>query len=79
MIDFQRGISARRFIKALLQDGFIHVRSKGSHRIFRHPDGRRVNVTAHHSNDTFPIGTLKSMIVDAGWNIDDRKRLGLPI
>ncbi len=77
MIDFQRGISARRFIKALLQDGFVQVRSKGSHHIYRHPDGRRVVVSVHHIGDTFPIGTLKAMIEDAGWNADDLQRLGL--
>jgi len=49
----------------------------GSHRIYRHADGRRVVVAYHALHDTFPIGTLRAMIADAGWQDDDLVRLGL--
>jgi predicted RNA binding protein YcfA (HicA-like mRNA interferase family) len=70
-------LSARRFIRALEADGFQLQRVRGSHRIYRHPDGRRVVVAYHGLNDTFPIGTLRAMIVDAGWQDADLLRLGL--
>ena len=72
-----RGLSARQFIRALEADGFVLQRVRGSHRIFRHPDGRRVVVAYHGLGDSFPIGTLRAMIADASWQDDDLWRLGL--
>ena len=72
-----RGVSARRLIRALAADGFALQRVSGSHRIYRHADGRRVVVAYHGLNETFPIGTLRAMIEDAGWQDDDLQRLGL--
>jgi len=72
-----RGLLARHFIRALEADGFALQRVRGSHRIYRHPDGRRVVVAYHALNDTFPIGTLRAMIKDAGWKEEDLQRLGL--
>lgn len=72
-----RGLQARRFVRALEADGFVLQRVRGSHRIYRHGDGRRVVVAYHSLNDTFPIGTLRAMIDDAGWQDDDLRRLGL--
>ncbi len=72
-----RGISARQLIRALEADGFILQRVRGSHRIYRHPDGRRVVLAYHSLGDTFPIGTLRAMIADAGWKDQDLRRLRL--
>ena len=72
-----RGLSAREFIRALEADGFTLQRVRGSHRIFRHTDGRRVVVAYHSLGDTFPIGTLRAMIRDSGWQDEDLLRLGL--
>jgi predicted RNA binding protein YcfA (HicA-like mRNA interferase family) len=72
-----RGLQARRLIRALEADGFALQRVQGSHRIYRHPDGRRVVVAFHSLSATFPIGTLRGMIADAGWQDDDLRRLGL--
>ena len=72
-----RGISARKFVHALESDGFALQRVRGSHRIYRHPDGRRVVVAYHSLSDSFPIGTLRSMISDAGWKDQDLERIGL--
>jgi predicted RNA binding protein YcfA (HicA-like mRNA interferase family) len=55
-------------------DGFILRRIRGSHRIYRHTDGRRVVVTYHMLSD---IGTLRVMIADAGWHDQGLRRLGL--
>jgi predicted RNA binding protein YcfA (HicA-like mRNA interferase family) len=72
-----RGVSARRFIRALELDGFELRRVRGSHRIYGHTDGRRVVVAYHGLNDTFPIGTLRGMISDVGWTDEDLQRLNL--
>ena len=71
------GVSARKFVRALEADGFSLQRVRGSHRIYRHSDGRRVVVAYHALNDNFPVGTLRAMIADAGWQDHDLKRLGL--
>ena len=35
-------------------------------------------IVAYHAlGDTFPIGTLRAMLADAGWDDDDLGRLGL--
>lgn len=72
-----RGVSARQLVRALEADGFVLQRVRGSHRIYRRADGRRVVVAYHVLNDTFPIGTLRAMLTDAGWGDDDLRRLGL--
>jgi predicted RNA binding protein YcfA (HicA-like mRNA interferase family) len=72
-----RGISARRLVRALEADGFILQRVRGSHRIYRRADGRRVVVAFHALGDTFPMGTLRGMLDDAGWQDEDLQRLGL--
>ncbi len=77
MTETPRGLTARRLIRALQTDGFQLARTRGSHRIYRHPDGRRVVVAYHALSDTFPIGTLKGMLADVGWTEEDLRRLGL--
>ena len=72
-----KGVSAREFKKALEADGFVNVRTTGSHRFYKHPDGRCTTVSYHHMSDTFPIGTLKCMIADVGWTENDLRRLKL--
>lgn len=44
MTEIPRGITARELMRALHTDGFRLVRTRGSHRIYRHLDGRTVNV-----------------------------------
>ena len=78
MSETPRGTTARQFIRALHADGFFLQRTtRGSHRIYRHPDGRRVVVAYHHLSDNFPMGTLRAMIADAGWDEDELRHLGL--
>ena len=72
-----RGVPAREFVRALFEDGFIQIRTEGSHRRFRSPDGRYVSVSSHKDSDTFPIGTLRKMIRQARWTEDDLRRLRL--
>ncbi len=73
-----RNLTAREIINALARDGFVFHNQRGSHQRYRHLDGRRVTVTFHRASDTFPIGTLRSMIeIQAQWTEDDLRRLNL--
>jgi predicted RNA binding protein YcfA (HicA-like mRNA interferase family) len=75
-----RSLTAREIISALIRDGFAFDRGRGSHRIYRHPDGRRVTVTFHSPGETFAPKTLRSMIeTEAKWTEDDLKRLRMLI
>lgn len=77
MIPALKGITAQELIRALERDGFLWTRNKGSHRVYRHPDGRRVVVSYHRPSATFPPKTVASMIAGARWDENDLRRLGL--
>jgi predicted RNA binding protein YcfA (HicA-like mRNA interferase family) len=77
MITELKNTPARELIRALERDGFQYTRRKGSQRVYRHPDGRRVVIHYHHAKDTLPPGTLKSFLNGTQWNEDDLIRLGL--
>ena len=77
MITELKNAPARELIRALERDGFQYTRRKGSQRVYRHPDGRRVVIHYHHAKDTLPPGTLKSFLNGTQWNEDDLRRLGL--
>lgn len=73
-----RSLTARTLMKALEEDEFRLVRTKGAHHRYRHPDGRRVTVSFHRSGDTYKQGTLNSMIeLQAKWTVEDLERLEL--
>ena len=47
-------------------------------RFFVHADGRMTTVHLHNMNQTFAVGTLKSIVErQAQWVQDDLERLGL--
>jgi len=71
-----RSLTARVITGALMRDGFLLDRQSGSHRLYRHPDGRRVTVTFHAPGQTFAPKTLRSMLeTQARWKEDDLRRL----
>lgn len=58
--------------RLLLKMGFVHVRAgSGSHRFYRHPDGRTVVVAFHGSGRTIPIGTLQQIVGDIGLSVEE--------
>ena len=52
-------------IKILKQNGFVLVRTKGSHVIYK-KDNCMVIIPYHGSNKEIPIGTLLSIIKQSG-------------
>jgi predicted RNA binding protein YcfA (HicA-like mRNA interferase family) len=70
-------VNARKFTRALAEDGFSEDRTAGDHHIYCHADGRIVPVAYTRPNDNFTIGTLHKMIRLAKWTDDDLRRLRL--
>lgn len=79
MIHKLKNTPVRELIRALQKDGFQYTRRKGSQRVYRHPDGRRVVIHYHLAKDTLPPGTLQNFLSGTRWNEDDLKRLKLII
>lgn len=52
--------SSREIIARLQRAGFREIRSRGSHRFFRHAVTGRT-VTVKHPTKDYPLGTLKAM------------------
>lgn len=50
--------------------GFIEVRQRGSHKQFRHPDGRGTTVPFHKGRDISPV-LLRKIARDIGMSADE--------
>lgn len=60
-------------LRMLKDDGWILVRTKGSHRQLKHPTkSGRVTVAGKPSH-TIPPGTLTSIFKQAGWDLSRKK------
>lgn len=60
----------REVVRALEQLGFVEVRQRGSHKQFRHPDGRGTTVPFHAGRDISPF-LLRQIIKDIGLTADE--------
>jgi predicted RNA binding protein YcfA (HicA-like mRNA interferase family) len=58
-------MTAREVVAVLKADGWVLVRSKGSHTQYRHPMKPALVTVPMHPGD-LPIGTLKSIEKQAG-------------
>lgn len=47
-------LKPQEVVRILENLGFVEVRQKGSHKQFRHPDGRRTTVPFHKGRDISP-------------------------
>jgi predicted RNA binding protein YcfA (HicA-like mRNA interferase family) len=57
-------------ITVLERLGFMEARQKGSHKQFRHPDGRGTIVPCHTGRDISPI-LLRQIARDIGLTIEE--------
>jgi predicted RNA binding protein YcfA (HicA-like mRNA interferase family) len=62
----------RKVVQALSKAGFVHIRTKGSHAVYRHPEGKVVVVPQHA---TIKRGTLASILRQAGLTVAEFERL----
>ena len=63
-------LKPRQVVKILRQLGFTEVRQRGSHKQFRHPDGRGTTVPFHKGRDISPT-LLRQIAKDIGLTVDE--------
>lgn len=63
-------LKPRELISILQKLGFAEVRQKGSHKQFRHPDGRCTTVPFHSGRDISPI-LLRQIARDIHLTIEE--------
>ena len=59
-------MKSAEIIKKLEADGWILHHTRGSHRQYKHPE-KSGKVTVPHPKKDLPIGTLRSIYEQAGW------------
>ncbi len=70
-------MTAGQLVRALKRDRFVIARRSGPTSLFLHADGRRVVVQYHALGQTFPVGTLRAMLLQTQWTNADLQRLKL--
>jgi predicted RNA binding protein YcfA (HicA-like mRNA interferase family) len=63
-------LKPREVIAILNALGFAEVRQRGSHKQFRHSDGRATTVPFHAGRDISPI-LLRKIVRDIGLTMDE--------
>jgi predicted RNA binding protein YcfA (HicA-like mRNA interferase family) len=63
-------LKPQEVVSVLQKLGFSEVRQKGSHKQFRHIDGRCTTVPFHQGRDISPI-LLKQIVKDINITIDE--------
>lgn len=72
-----KNITTFKIVRALERDGFRKTTEGTGHVIYRHPDGRKVQISFHHPGDCVRPKTLKLIMHQARWLPEDLKRLKL--
>ena len=62
-------------VSRLTKLGFVEVRQRGSHKQFRHPDGRGTTVPFHKGRDISP-SLLRKIARDIGMSPEDFVAVG---
>ncbi|MBI1865163.1 MAG: type II toxin-antitoxin system HicA family toxin [Nitrospirae bacterium] len=66
-----RPVLKPREVAAILQElGFVETRQRGSHRQYRHPDGRGTTVPFHSARDISPL-LLRQIAKDIGLTVEE--------
>jgi len=63
-------LTPRKLVNILTRKGFVFERARGSHRIYRNPDTKRMAVVPFHKKD-LPKGTLLEILRQAGISRDE--------
>ena len=63
-------LKPQEIVRILNRIGFLEVRQKGSHKQFRHPDGRATTVPFHKGRDISPR-LLRQIVSDIDLTIED--------
>jgi len=63
-------MKVREVIRLLQQDGWCHIRTRGSHRQFQHPEKSGTVTVAGKLGLDIPPGTLNSILKSSGLKKD---------
>jgi predicted RNA binding protein YcfA (HicA-like mRNA interferase family) len=63
-------LKPREVVRLLERHGFQELRQRGSHKQFRHPDGRQTTVPMHEGRDIAPP-LLRQIARDVGLTVDE--------
>jgi len=63
-------LKPREVVSILEKLGFVEVRQRGSHRQYRHMDGRQTTIPFHKGQDISPI-LLRRIAGDIGLTIEE--------
>jgi predicted RNA binding protein YcfA (HicA-like mRNA interferase family) len=63
-------LKPRQVVTALEALGFVELRQRGSHKQYRHPDGRSTTVPFHQGRDISPV-LLRQITKDIDILIND--------
>jgi predicted RNA binding protein YcfA (HicA-like mRNA interferase family) len=66
-----KSISGQKLCKVVEKYGWELARIKGSHHIYSKKNTSTIVIIPVHGNRDLPIGTLKSILKDAGLSEDD--------
>ena len=72
-----RNVPVRRIIQALTHEGFQFTERKGSQRVYRHADRRRVVIHYHTGNRPMTSVEIRNLYIGTRWTEEDLRRLGL--
>lgn len=61
-------MKVKEIIKLIEVDGWLLIRTNGSHRHYAHPDKKGLVTIPGKLSSDVPIGTLKSILKQAGLN-----------
>ncbi len=67
-------LKPQEVIAILSAMGFVEVRQRGSHKQFRHPDGRATTVPFHKGRDISPV-LLRVIAKDIGMTAQEMIRI----
>jgi len=58
-------MSSKELIALLVEDGWYHDRTRGSHQVFKHPT-KSNHITVPHPKKDLPKGTAQKIMKEAG-------------
>ena len=67
-------VRGRALVRALKRAGFVVIRTRGSHNLLRHADGRTTVVPVHAGEEIGP-GLLRKILSDCEIAVDELRKL----
>ena len=60
MSKLPRNVKPSKMVRMIKKLGLIEIKSRGGHKDFKHPDGRRTMIAVHAK--PIPVGTLRKIL-----------------